>query len=523
LDATSTQGDAAFGSLDPTGLDQIDIVKGPQSGLYGSQAVGGVINLMTLRPTAEPVVRLRGEAGSFGTVASEVQATGPVSSWGGYAIALGGLRTDGFSALTDEIGRPAEHELDGAERSTGTARLEVVPIDRLTTYVAVRGEALNQELDGYLAPDDRVSFNRTRRLRLATGGALDLGVGEVAADVARTGTQRRYYNAYGSNFYRAVDDYGSLRMTGHALKPAHGRQAFDRASMTVGVDTTRAQALTETIDEQTRLTGLWGQVLLGGKIWEFSQTARRDQHSREGDAGTWRTGGAVFVADQDVKIHGSVGTAFRAPSPYELFAPGSTYFGTFYPLGNPDLKPSRSLGADLGHVTRIPGDVTLEQTLFRTMYQQDIVYGNGYENTDGYRVEGLENAVQIRDELPGLRVRVTYTAQRTDLTDEAVSGSTEAPRGFNAMPRHKASIQPSFHQDRWWLAARLDARGRSSGAYASRETAGSAVLSASAGYLPAKGWEVYARGENLGNTAYETYPGNSTSPLAGYGGVSAEF
>ena len=528
-DAGEISGQRTFGGIASAGIDRVEVVRGPQSGLYGSAAIGGVVDLRTRRPTARNLTGFHAEGGSFGTALGEGWATGSLNRTLGYALSVGGLRTDGYSATTDEIGRPADHELDGAEQSNGTARIEWRPLEQVHLYGAVRGEATNEEIDaGFpVDSDDRVSWGRVRSLRGSAGGSLDLGLGEVVVDAARTRTARDYErnSTFGTSAtrYVSVDDFLGLRATGEILSPERRRTAFDRALVTVGLDLTRNHA---DVNEYTDFTGddtlrgLWGQVLLGGQWWEFSQTARQDQHSREGGAGTWRTGLAVFAFDGDLKLHGSAGTAFRAPSLYQM-----TY-GT--PVGNDDLDSVRTRGQDLGFVARIPGNLTVEQTAFRTEYLQNIdywfdgiTYDDGYRNTGGYRVEGLESAATLNDGQPGLRVRLTYTAQRTDRSDDEIA----ANQGFTYLPRHKASIQPSFHQDRWWAALRLDATGRAiASQYDARaEVAGSAVLGASAGYRPAKGWEVYARGENLANTAYERVPGYSTSPLAGYGGVTAEF
>ncbi len=524
-DAGEISGQKSFGGLASSGIDRIEIAKGPQSGLYGSAAIGGAIDLVTRRPTKRAESGVRLEGGSFGTADGEVWSTGPVSRAVGYAISLGGLRTDGFSSKADGPGRSGGSEADGADQGQGTARVEYRPSDAVLVYGAVRGEALNEELDAG-GPDDTQSWGRTRLLRGSAGASLDLGLAEVGADAARTRSQRDYSRTYSfgtyDSSYVAVEDFLGVHATGEILTPGRSRSGFDRAVVTAGLDVNRAHGEfqeTSDVTGDTVLRGLWGQVLLGGKAWEFSQTARQDWHSREGGAGTWRSGLALYPWGEEVKFHGSAGTAFRAPSIYQLEAPPS--FGS--PVGNEDLTAVRSRGFDLGHVTRIPGDVTLEQTLFRTVYTQDIGFDdvNGYQNTGGYTVEGLENAVALRDGLPGLRLRLTYTAQRSNLEEAEIA----AGRGFTYLPRQKASIQPSFHADRWWVAARLDATGRSIASQydAHAEVAGSAVLGASAGYVPARGWEVYARGENLTSAAYERVPDYGTSPLAAYGGVTATF
>ena len=179
---------------------------------------------------------------------------------------------------------------------------------------------------------------------------------------------------------------------------------------------------------------------------------------------------------------------------------------------------------DLGHVTSLPGDVSIENTYFRTVWDQDIGFDPSTyvsTNTDGYRVDGVESAISVRDGAPGFRLRASWTAQRTDLDEADIA----ANKGFIYLPRHKVAIRPSWHHDRGFVAVRLEAVGqRTASTYSVRPAmAGYAVVSASAGVTINKTWEVYARGENLGNTDYELNPGYSTSPVAGYVGVTGTF
>ena len=87
-DPTETQGNANLAWLGSAGLERIEVVRGGQSGLYGSRAVTGVVNLLTIRPTATHQSDVLVEGGSFDTGRAEAAASGPLGGSAGYALSL---------------------------------------------------------------------------------------------------------------------------------------------------------------------------------------------------------------------------------------------------------------------------------------------------------------------------------------------------------------------------------------------------------------------------------------------------
>ena len=109
--------------------DKIEILRGPAALAYGGQAIGGVVNYLTDRPTAAPHAIVRGQAGSYGVYNGEVRATGPISDTSGYAASVQGSTAKGFSATTTpgstvtQDGNGDGNEPDGYDK--GGARLRV--------------------------------------------------------------------------------------------------------------------------------------------------------------------------------------------------------------------------------------------------------------------------------------------------------------------------------------------------------------------------------------------------------------
>ena len=217
-------------------------------------------------------------------------------------------------------------------------------------YVSGRLANARQEYDEFLAPDDDTLVQRQRTWRAAVGGEATSDHTRLTFDAARSDVRRGY--APSDDRYAGVSDFLALRATADVLEPVVQRQAFDRATLTAGVDATRNSAdiasSFSVYEASDRLVGAYLQGLAGGDSWEASLTGRRDRHSREGQTGTWRAGGALFPIEQ-LRLHGSAATAFRAPSLFELYDP--TY-------GNADLAAQRSRSYDLGVGTRVDREFT---------------------------------------------------------------------------------------------------------------------------------------------------------------------
>ena len=524
-DPTSTTGSPNFAPIGSAGLERIEEVRGGQSGLYGSDAVTGVVNLLTIRPTPTPEVSLLAEGGSFDTARATAAVSGPLGKDVGYALSLGGLTTQGFSTLTDADadGKPGNNEKDGVVGLNSTARIETTVLPGTTLYVAGRTDDSNQDYDGFattfpFAADpgaDNVAHNRLWRGSAGGQGTWDkVGAG---VDVARTGTSRTYFeeNSPANNSFIGVQNYAAANLSFAALTPQRTRTtALDHASVTVGADLQTQEATAQSsgpeTDESDRVGGLWGQLLVGDKWAELSATARGDEHSREGGNSTWRLGAAVFPIEP-VKLHGALGTTYRAPSLFELYAP-------FY--GNPDLEAQEARDWEAGVDLGLPADVTISSTYFQTDYQQSITYDpNTFINMNGgpYSTQGVENALHYNDSGTGPRLAIAWTWQQTDLSDAEVGNNL----GFLLLPTNKAVFLPSWHEARWSVGMTVTAVNSRTAFSGSPDLHGYCLLGANAAYIPAPGWEVYVRGENLGNTSYTTNTGYSTMPIAGFVGATA--
>jgi vitamin B12 transporter len=514
IDAAESKSSPNLALFDGTGILAVEIVRGAQSGLYGSGAVGGVMGLRSARPTPQAQIQTALEGGSYGTARLQAIATGPLGDGWGYALTLGGLRSDGFSAQTERAdGRGDDNEADGVARGAASARLEAAIAPALTIYASARGQLAHQDYDGYdpltfgPAPDDDASQQRQRFWQLAGGGEARCGRATAQVDAARSYLRRS--DQPSGDRYDGVSDFGTARLTHRFLQPQGGRSAWDKVEVIAGIDSTRNTAEVGTqrsaFHASDRLVGGYLQGLAGGDRWEASLVGRGDHHSREGGNGTWRAG-ATFFPIHVIRIHGSAASAFRAPSLFELYDP--TY-------GNAELAAQRSRSYDLGIGSRSQEGWSAEVTAFRTDYTQDITYDPATfvsANSGGYRLSGIESGLTWDGEGEGFRCTASWTGQRTTATTSGM---------IPFLPRHKAMVQPGWDFGPFWSTVRVEATGRREGGGAALP--GYALLGVAVGWQLSQVWKLSAHGDNLLNAAYQTFPGYSTAGTSGYAGVAASF
>lgn len=510
-DPSTTQGQLPPAYLPSAGLDTVEVVRGPQSGLYGSRAVGGVVNLITARPTVTHDTMVRAEAGSYGTVRGVAQATGPITDGLGYAIAVDGLHSDGFSARTDSDaqGDAKDHEADGIDRLGANGRLEWQAFTGTTVYLASRFQALNQEFDGFGGPDDAQALSKLRTTAISTGTRSQLSDQvQIDLDLSWLGSTRAY-RLTSTTDYTGDQRFAALKVRYQLLPWLELAGGGDASREELGID----DGLSE-VEHHAWLGGAWAQLYSAGEHHDVSLAARHDISNRSDDATTWRAAGAVHALEQRATVRGAIATAFRAPSLFELYDSYS---------GNPDLKPQESLSWEVG-VRLIPvTDLTIESTWFDTDY--DTLIGTDpaflYINVTDYHLQGIENALSYDLWDRHLTVRGAYTWVDTVHVPQDASFETFTPY----LPRHLFNIAAVLRGDPGWIRVGFSRRGAAptSAFDATTQVAWSSVVDAAVGINLGRHWEVSARVDNVLDQEYEVTPGYATSGLAAYGGIAARF
>ena len=495
------------------GINNIEILKGSQSTLYGADAVAGVIGISTLGDFEEGIRYIvSGEAGSFGTFRGHLGTQAALADGSRFAAGVTGLTTDGISAADARNGNT---ERDGYDNVTVSLAGEKVLDQYLTAFGSLLYIDSETEFDdgGVLPTDNPDNVGKRRQLagRAGITTTSDDGRWKNTLSVQVNDVSR---SSYTTTFGPFTYNTSGVRQKGDWLSQY---EINEQVTLQAGADYERQSFSDDFSGNRSWIAGGWGQL-----IWSPLQNAtltgavRHDEHGDYGGYPTWRTTAAYSVEDTGTTLRASAGTGFRAPSPFEL---GYDPFG---PLGpNTNLKPEESFSWDAGFdQTALDGRLTFGATYFVLDTENLIDYDF---LTDSYvQVSGTT-------ERDGVEAYVRYAiADWADLT--AAYTYTRAVDADGArrprVPEHDVVLglftRPA---ERWNTATTVrivkDTVDIASGALVPLDDY--VLVNAKVGYEPIDGLEVYVRGENLLDEKYQVVRGYGTPGASVYGGFTMQW
>ena len=359
-----------FSALTTENVERIEIVRGPFSALYGSDAIGGVIQILTRTATARPTARVTLEAGDAGQRQGSVffsAGAGPFAAAASYRDA----RVDGDRANSDWRGRNGSLRLDGSFGDSVTVAIEGAVLD---------GEFGLPGAVGAETPHDRFGF-REERLQLPV--SFRPAAGHAASFLAAYVVSKPTSSSVAFGFDTETDAR-TVQLSASDRWTAGGHELTALVSLerwTVEDVNTFGTAL----DDDSSLWGAAIQdvVALGGG-WTATAGLRYDRSSDFGDAWSPRANVAWRSADARWKLRASGGAAFRAPTVGELFYPFS---------GNPELEPERSTSWEVGAERYLGRSGRLEVSLFWNDLENLIVFDfatSRNESVGKARTRGVE-------------------------------------------------------------------------------------------------------------------------------------
>lgn len=521
-------------------IERVEVIRGPQSGLYGSNANAGVVNIVTKsgRGLAKPIFESRVEGGSMGTVRATVGARGSVGRFYGSIIGQG-FRTDG-----DNISRFGS-ETDGNSTGILTAKAGVDIGDAWNiegTFRHVERQARSDPQDfsdpptptyGLVVDGDDANQFRSTTGRIAS--TLQLFEDRLTSRTAGSFFDQTYsFDADGTRQYTADGTRNRFEQyfTGNADTNLFGGE---RHALTVGVDYQvetfkyRSRDLEFDPDAdafwrkgaERKRTGLSGEYVLETEQGSaVSAAIRHDWNSDFKDATTWRlTGSQKFPTG--TRLHGSVGTGITDPTFFEQFG----FFSNF--VGNPNLRPEQSLGWDAG-VEQAFWDrrVVVDATWFHTKLEDEIVDVFGTPSTvENLKGTSLRQGVELSGTFKPtdwLDLVATYTYTQS----EDASGITEIRR-----PPHTASLSAvaRFDEGRGRAAVNVVYNGTTKDIRLLPTTPFSTVvdlpaytlIGAELAYTLRPGLTGYVRAENVLDVRYENVFSYRAPGFGAYAGLRA--
>jgi vitamin B12 transporter len=525
-----------FASLTTGDISRIEVLRGPQSTLYGSEAIGGVVNILTAGATKPLEADLRVEGGSYG----ETYANGGV---GGKEDKFD-WRISGYSNQAKSVpcfdggNRPCAYHMAGV---SGRFRYDLTPnlqFDQRAYYSWSRAD-----FDGYDTPnfefgDDQEYghvqqwidytglnlslFDGRLKNRLAyeysaidrnnqdPGQPANLGVPTTTTFVAhgRTSTVEYEGTFAIAPGWQAVFGAQSERSSLYAFSPAF-QAAPDEAHQTLN----------------SGYAQLSGEVLPGLTL---TAGGRYDDQTRVGDHLTGQASAAWRLNGGNTILRASFGQGFKAPSLYQLY---SEY-------GNLGLRPEEANGWDLGVEQHfLDGRVVVQATYFGRDTKNLIEFvscwgsndpvcanypsGGYYKNVNRAKAQGVElqGSWKVTD-------RLTFSANYTyDDSEDQSPGSLTKGNQLARRPKNTANLDAGYE---WPIKLRTDVAVRYAGD-SWNDDAHTRLLKAytlvdlRASYPLREGVELYGRIENLADEHYETAYQYGTLGRAAYGGVRLKY
>ena len=519
-------------------IERIEIIRGPQSAIWGSDAVAGVINIIRRKDTEESWVSGSAEGGSFGTVNAAMDggvSRGSVRLQGGIAY----FETDGINIAREG------NEKDGSDNLTANLSLDWSINDAwklLATGQHVSAETEFDDVDFFITglpvDTDRVTEADRDYLgaELRYDPAASRWSGSAALNYTESDNQNFYDGEWNSSTAAEVLD---ARLRGSAL--FGGTHDDVQHRVTAGLDYIQTDFSQRGIAtpwgdpnqdqdyDQSSLAAEYVGQLFGDFTW--TANARYNDFSDFDNITTWQVGFGHQVNDI-FRARGSVGTGFKAPTFTERYGFYADQF-----IGNPDLKPETSRGWELGFDSRwAGGDVLVGMAYFNQTLEDEIdgfvfdpdsfLFTAKNKESDSDR-KGVE-VVFDWSVLNGLDLFANYTY--TDATEEDSAGSK---LGELRRPRHMGNLTANYRflGDRAYANLNISYTGSQYDVFYDPATFAServeldsyTLVDLSGGWRLSDSLELVARVTNLTDEEYEDVLGYSTQGRGYFAGLRGRF
>ncbi|MBU2648295.1 TonB-dependent receptor [bacterium] len=535
---------ADIGTLTVDNIERIEVIRGSQSVLYGSNATAGVVNIITKKGKGKPVITAGIEAGSYGTTKYSGGFRGTSGAFS-YSLSAAQTKSDGYSIANDRNDDIPHNgntdEKDGWENRNLSASLGYAVSENFDLSLTINNLTSRIDLDdfgpGYTG--DRFDYVNWVSIANPTGRK------ERHTDLAQQYVSIRAHNFFldrslestvsynlGSNLRKSYDqnDAQEYEYKGDSSELAWQGSLFlgDTQEITLGVGSFREEmkqdafsggTATTEIEKSATTSSYWiqDQTYLMDEALVIVAGVRSDNHEKFGSATTWRLAPSFRIKDTGTLLKMSHGTGFQAPSLYELY---SAY-------GNENLDASKSTTSDIGveqemNQGRSKVGITFFTSEFTDAIEFDMTTFKYGQATGKTKTSGWEAFYKIR------------IGDATDLMVNHVALKTEDANGNPLLRKPEAKTVVSGTTrvlEKTQISCSLYHVGQRTAYTGSRDKNGNTIdkleaytlLNLSATYALLDNLDIYGRIDNLTDTFYEDAWSYATAGRSYYAGINATF
>jgi len=490
---SNTTGGFEFGKMNLDNIEKIEILRGPQSTVWGSDAIGGVISITTKKGIGKKPSQFASfEAGSFATFKETLGSSGAINENFDYSLTISRLDTEGINTAAFATNG---NEKDGFQSTTLSHRLGYNHSDN--TRIDFIGRWIKSSLD---TDDSGTDDNPTSESKIDTF-TLSLPITTHLTDWWKVKLLPSYFydRDIGSQIYNrntTIDIQNNLDL-GKYYSVVFGAEYQNQLGHNVGQgfnhnNETYAYFLQAQFDYKDKI------LLTGG--------FRNDENSQYGSLLTYRFEAAYSFNNLGTRIHSAYATGYRAPTFNDLYYPD---------YSDPDLTPEKNKSWEIGlSQSLLSGKIKLDVTYFESRFTNMIIApaSNNWVPYNANRAITYGTETSVIAQLPG---RNSISLEHTWLVAVDKEDGPLARR-----PKHKvfAKLKHTWTEK---LTSSLGLRYRSE----SRSEFASAYIlfNAAVSYKLKENIDIKVRGENIFNQMYEEVESYGTPGRAGYISVGYRF
>ena len=472
--------------LDTTDVQQVEILKGPASVQYGSDAIGGVVQLISKKPekTGADLTGIYGENNTYKTIANANLVTDQ-----GFYAKIGGqrLESDGTRILESQPkNEKASYDQKGYHAKVGFYQENT--IDASASISENKGT--NIFTNNYITNTAQRQFeNRVINAKLAYNILPDLIVNARYSNVQ----DKQNVPSYGSR-YDTENNEGDLSLKW---------KFTPNQNILVGATYTDANYQTNTIlkgDQSVDSTGYYLQHQFKNEQFDTQVGVRLEDNNRFGD----HTVGQAAVRYHflpNASVYANIGSAFRAPTTNDLYAMS---WGA-----NPDLKPEESLSYEIGLDQKLAYNISTGLSLYTTEVDNLIAFDgvlNQMSNVEKAKMEGSELYVKWQGENLFTDLSYNYVRAKDKKKDENLS----------RRPRQKIALTAGWADEQYTFSTTMLANGDyDNSAYDNIQIPGHFRVDMHGQYKVNKNVDVFANIQNVGDSKYRTAYGSGSYYING--------